>query len=61
VRPLFTDGTIVELVGRGGAPLRAWVVVDEAVRAGTLPLDALGRRVLGVDAGASLHVRPLRQ
>jgi N-methylhydantoinase B len=55
----FTDGAIVELVGPGGAPLRAWVVIDHAVQAGTVPLDALGRRVLGVDAGAPLHVRPL--
>jgi hypothetical protein len=29
------------------------------VQAGTVPLDALGRRVLGVEAGAALHVRPL--
>jgi len=55
----FTDGAIVELVGPGGAPLRAWVVIDHAVQAGTVPLDAIGRRVLGVDAGAPLHVRPL--
>jgi N-methylhydantoinase B len=57
--PGFNDGAIVELVGPGGAPLRAWVVIDRAVQAGTVPLDALGRRVLGVDAGAPLHVRPL--
>ena len=55
----FADGTIVELVGAAGAPLRAWVVIDPAVQAGTVPLDARGRRVLGVDAGAPLHIRPL--
>jgi N-methylhydantoinase B len=55
----FNDGAIVELLGPGGAPLRAWVVVDRAVEAGTVPLDPLGRRVLGVDAGAPLYVRPL--
>ena len=58
-RPGFNEGGIVELVGPVGAPLRAWVVIDRAVQTGTVPLDALGRRVLGVDAGASLHVRPL--
>lgn len=58
-RPGFNDGAIVELVGPVGAPLRAWVVIDGAVQAGTVPLDALGRRVLGVNAGAPLHVRPL--
>lgn len=55
----FGDGAIVELLGPGGAPLRAWVVVDRAVEAGTVPLDPLGRRVLGVNAGAPLYVRPL--
>jgi hypothetical protein len=34
-------------------------VIDRAVQAGTVPLDALGRRVLAVDAGALLHIRPL--
>jgi N-methylhydantoinase B len=57
--PGFSDGAIVELVGPAGAPLRAWVVIDRAVQAGTVPLDALGRRVLGVDGGAPLYVRPL--
>jgi N-methylhydantoinase B len=57
--PGFNEGAIVELVGPVGAPLRAWVVIDRAVQTGTVPLDALGRRVLGVDAGAPLHVRPL--
>jgi N-methylhydantoinase B len=54
-----TDGAIVELIGRVGAPLRAWLVVNDAVDVGTVPLDTLGRRVLGADVGASLHVRPL--
>ena len=53
------DGAIVELVSHTGAPLRAWLVVDRAVQAGTLPLDPLGRRVLGAAPGAPLHVRPL--
>jgi hypothetical protein len=57
--PGFDHGAIVELVGPVGAPLRAWVVIDRAVQTKTVPLDALGRRVLGVDAGALLHVRPL--
>jgi len=52
-------GALVELVGSRGAPLRAWVVLDPGVDAGRVPLDALGRRVLGVQAGQSLHVRAL--
>jgi N-methylhydantoinase B len=55
----FGEGVIVELLGPSGAPLRAWVVVDGTVAAGTVPLDDLGRRVLGVVPGAPLHVRPL--
>jgi N-methylhydantoinase B len=52
------DGAIVELVG-SSAPLRAWLVIDGAVQSGTLPLDTLGRRVLGAAVGAPLHVRAL--
>jgi N-methylhydantoinase B len=55
----FDDGAIVELLGPGGAPLRAWVAVDGAVEPGTVPLDARGRRVLGLDVGMPLHIRPL--
>lgn len=55
----LADGTLVELVGARGAPLRAWVVLDPGVNAGSAPLDALGARVLGVDVGDSLHVRML--
>ena len=55
----FGEGVIVELLGPSGAPLRAWVVVDGTVAAGTVPLDDLGRRVLGVVPGAPLQVRPL--
>ena len=55
----LAEGAIVELVGPVGAPLRAWVTIDRAVQAGTMPLDGLGRRVLGVRAGALLHIRPL--
>jgi len=53
------EGAIVELVGAIGAPLRAWLVIDPAVEAGTLPLDPLGCRVLGAVAGTLLHVRRL--
>lgn len=52
-------GSLVELVGSRGAPLRAWVVLDRSVDPGTVALDALGRRVLAVEVGQSLHVRRL--
>jgi N-methylhydantoinase B len=52
-------GDIVELVGRRGAPLRAWVVTDPKGQAGRLPLDPLGCQVLGVSPGEALEVRRL--
>jgi len=55
----LADGAIVELVAARAAPLRAWLVADADVAAGRVPLDPLGRRVLGVAAGAPLHIRPL--
>ena len=55
----LADGAIVELVAARAAPLRAWLVADTDVAAGRVPLDPLGRRVLGVAAGAPLHIRPL--
>jgi N-methylhydantoinase B len=58
-RGAFADGALVELLGAGAAPLRAWIAVDERVRPGTVPLDALGRRVLSVVSGDPLEIRPL--
>jgi N-methylhydantoinase B len=55
----LVTSSIVELIGAGAAPLRAWIVIDRKVRAGTIPLDALGQRVLGVTEGARVHVRRL--
>ena len=55
----LADGAIVELVAARAAPLRAWLVADADVAAGRVPLDPLGRRVLGVAAGGPLHIRPL--
>jgi N-methylhydantoinase B len=55
----FADGAIVELLGAGAAPLRAWITLDERVREGTVPVDALGARVLGVATNDPLHIRPL--
>jgi len=55
----LADGAIVELVAARAAPLRAWLVADADVAAGRVPLDPLGRRVLGVAAGEPLWVRPL--
>jgi len=55
----LADGAIVELVAARAAPLRAWLVADADVAPGRVPLDPLGRRVLGVAAGEPLWVRPL--
>jgi len=52
----FAGGTLVELVG-ARVPLRAWVLIDEAVPVGNVPADELGRRVLGVVPGTLLEIR----
>jgi N-methylhydantoinase B len=53
------DRDLVELWGRHPAPLRAWVRVDAAAAAGVVPLDALGRRILGVAAADPVEIRRL--
>ncbi len=49
-------GALVELVG-ARVPLRAWLVLDDTVSAGTVPVDELARRVLGVAPGALVEIR----
>jgi N-methylhydantoinase B len=50
---------LVELLGRHPAPLRAWVRIDAAAPEGAAPLDALGRRILGVVPGEGVQIRRL--
>ena len=52
-------GDLVELTGRHPAPLRAWVRLDPDERPGQVPLDGLGRRILGVEAGEIIGLRRL--
>jgi N-methylhydantoinase B len=56
----LSTGDLVELLGRHPAPLRAWVRVDADVPDGRVPLDALGRRILGVAPDDGVRVRSLR-
>ena len=51
--------TLVELRGAHPAPLRAWARIDDEVGGGECPMDAFGRRVLGVAPGDTLIVRTL--
>ena len=56
------DDDLVELLGAHPAPLRAWVRVEEGeADAGTLGLDAFGRRVLGVAEGDEVELRRIAQ
>ena len=56
------DDDLVELLGAHPAPLRAWVRVEEGeADAGTLGLDAFGRRVLGVGEGDEVELRRIAQ
>jgi N-methylhydantoinase B len=51
---------LVELHGAHPAPLRAWVAVDDPGGAARdVPLDALGRRILGVAPGDAVEIRRL--
>jgi len=53
------NGALVELDTARAAPLRAWAVVDGSVTAGTCPIDAHGRRMLGLTEGEHLELRRL--
>jgi N-methylhydantoinase B len=50
---------LVELAGKHPAPLRAWAKVVTDVAKGSVPLDAFGRRALGVEEGESIQLRKL--
>jgi hypothetical protein len=52
-------GDLVELLGRYPAPLRAWVRIDAGAPDARVPLDALGRRMLGVAPGDAVEIRRL--
>lgn len=56
-----SSGDIVELVGKRGPALRAWIVSEPAVTLGTVPLDALGQSIVGASAGEQIHLRRLRR
>lgn len=52
------EGDLIELWSlAGGAPLRAWLRLDEGLDPGCVPLDEHGRAILGVSAGDQLLVR----
>ena len=50
---------LVEILGRHPAPLRAWVKLDESAPSDAIPVDAFGRRVLGVEPGQRIRLRKL--
>ncbi len=54
-----SDGALIELHGRNPAPLRAWAKVVTDANEETIPLDAFGRRVLGIAAGDAVELRVL--
>ena len=53
------DDTLLELLGRHPAPLRAWARIDDSAPPGVARLDSFGRRVVGVDSGAVVALRVL--
>ena len=55
----LTHDDRVELLGPSGAPLRAWLVLDDKIKKGELPLDCLGLKVLGAEVNSKVWIRPL--
>lgn len=55
----LATGDLVELLGRHPAPLRVWVRIEAGAPEGQVPLDGLGRRILGVSPGDTIEVRRL--
>lgn len=55
----LTPGDLVELHGRHPAPLRAWVKLDPETPDGVVPLDLLGRRILGLGPEGEVEIRRL--
>ena len=53
----FAADDLVELDSYKAAPLRAWVVPDPAVARGTVPIDAIGRAILGIAPGDAVELR----
>jgi N-methylhydantoinase B len=50
---------LVEMLGKHPAPLRAWAKIASDVAKGSAPLDAFGRRALGVEEGENIRLRKL--
>jgi N-methylhydantoinase B len=55
----LVTGDLVEILGRHPAPLRAWIKIEGRTRGREIPLDHLGRRMLGVEPGGEVEIRHL--
>ena len=55
----LADGGRIELLGASGAPLRGWLLPDDTVAAGTVPLDPKGRLTVGAAEGETVQLRKL--
>lgn len=55
----FTDGDVIEIVTSAGAPLKAWLTIDEAAPAEAVQLGPVGRDMLNLSAGESVTLRRL--
>jgi anaerobic selenocysteine-containing dehydrogenase len=55
----LADGAPIEIVVPVGAPLRAWVRLNEALADGAVWIGAEGAAMIGVAPGASVRLRAL--
>ena len=56
---VLSTNDCIELLGKNSAPLRGWLICDEAIPVGSVMLDAKGRRCLGTEADSLVEVRRL--
>lgn len=60
-RAQIGSGDLVEVDAYNAAPFRAWVVLDDTVQTGTIPVDDKGCGMLLASPGARVEVRLLRR
>lgn len=53
----ISEGDLIELTRQSGVPLRAWALRSATVLAGSVPLDARGRTILGLAVGDRIQAR----
>ncbi len=59
-RMTLSQDALVEIRGRLGAPLRAWIEIDSEMARESLGLDSLGLTIVGVKHGEEIFIAPIK-